>query len=167
MPTGTRIKEIRKQKGLTQKQLGELCGMYESQIRKYENGNANPKIETLQKIADALGVGVYEFLEDDLFDATDDDPEYERNIIDDKANSILQDKHLTKEEKKKKIKDLSTQVAIMMKTHSDRIDNTAKTMMHIYLDELNAEGKSKALEQVEMLTKIPEYRKDNGNNNNR
>ena len=27
MPTGTKIKEIRKQKGLTQKQLGDLCGM--------------------------------------------------------------------------------------------------------------------------------------------
>ena len=62
MPTGTRIKELRKQKGLTQKQLGELCGMYESQIRKYENGNANHKIETLQKIADALGVPITELI---------------------------------------------------------------------------------------------------------
>ena len=62
MPTGTRIKELRKQKGLTQKQLGELCGMYESQIRKYENGNANPKIETLQKIAFALGVPITELI---------------------------------------------------------------------------------------------------------
>ena len=44
VPTGSRIKEIRKQKGLTQKQLGEKCGMYESQIRKNENGNANTKI---------------------------------------------------------------------------------------------------------------------------
>ena len=62
MPTGTRIKELRKQKGLTQKQLGELCGMYESQIRKYENGNANPKIETLQKIAFVLGVPITELI---------------------------------------------------------------------------------------------------------
>lgn len=55
MPTGTKIKEIRKQKGLTQKQLGDLCGIADSNIRKYENGKQNPKIETLQKIADALG----------------------------------------------------------------------------------------------------------------
>ena len=54
MPTGTKIKEIRKQKGLTQKQLGDLCGIADSNIRKYENGKQNPKIETLQKIADAL-----------------------------------------------------------------------------------------------------------------
>lgn len=70
MPTGSRIKEIRKQKGLTQKQLGEKCGMYESQIRKYENGKANPKIETLQKIAGALGCTINELLNgDDTFKA--------------------------------------------------------------------------------------------------
>ena len=56
MPTGTKIKEIRKQKGLTQKQLGDLCGMADSAIRRYENGNANPKIETLKKISSALEV---------------------------------------------------------------------------------------------------------------
>lgn len=55
MPTGTKIKEIRKQKGLTQKQLGDLCGIADANIRKYENGKQNPKIETLQKIAAALG----------------------------------------------------------------------------------------------------------------
>ena len=62
MPTGSKIKEIRLQKQLTKKQLGDKCGMYESQIRKYETGKANPKIETLQKIADALGVPVTELL---------------------------------------------------------------------------------------------------------
>ena len=36
-------------KGLTQKKLGELCGIADSNIRKYESGNQNPKIETLQK----------------------------------------------------------------------------------------------------------------------
>lgn len=55
MPTGAKIKEIRKRKGLTQKQLGDLCGIADANIRKYENGKQNPKMETLQKIADALG----------------------------------------------------------------------------------------------------------------
>ena len=68
MPTGSKIKEIRIKKGLTQKQLGEKCGMYESQIRKYENGNANPKIETLQKIADALETPITEFTDMPLID---------------------------------------------------------------------------------------------------
>ncbi|NBK00664.1 XRE family transcriptional regulator [bacterium 1xD8-48] len=55
MTAGENIKRIRKEKGLTQKQLGELCGMNEVQIRRYELGGANPKFETVAKIAKALG----------------------------------------------------------------------------------------------------------------
>lgn len=60
MTIGENIKHIRKQKGLTQKQLSELSGINESQIRRYELGlnNSNPKIETVQKIAAALNVPV-------------------------------------------------------------------------------------------------------------
>lgn len=64
MPTGLKIKEIRTKKGLTQKQLSEKCNMYESQIRKYENGQANPKMETLQKIATALECNISDLLDD-------------------------------------------------------------------------------------------------------
>ena len=60
MPLGLKIKEIRKKRGLTQKQLGALCGIADSNIRKYENGQQNPKIETLRKIAHALYVSVIE-----------------------------------------------------------------------------------------------------------
>lgn len=62
MSTSENIKRIRKEKGFTQKELGELCGMYESQIRKYELGKANPKKETLEKIAKALDVSIVELL---------------------------------------------------------------------------------------------------------
>lgn len=57
--TGDVIRKYRIQKGLTQKQLGELCGMADSTIRRYELGLQNPKIETLEKIASALDVSVY------------------------------------------------------------------------------------------------------------
>ena len=56
--TGDMIRKYRTEKGLTQKKLGELCGIADSAIRRYEAGNANPKIETLQKIADALDIPV-------------------------------------------------------------------------------------------------------------
>ena len=56
--TGDMIRKCRTEKGLTQKKLGELCGIADSNIRKYESGNQNPKIETLQKIADALDIPV-------------------------------------------------------------------------------------------------------------
>lgn len=54
MTTGDRIRAIRKEKGMTQKQLGQACGIAETTIRKYELGKLNPKYETLQKIAEAL-----------------------------------------------------------------------------------------------------------------
>ena len=60
--TGDMIRKCRNEKGLTQKKLGELCGIADSNIRKYESGNQNPKIETLQKIADALDIPVNRLL---------------------------------------------------------------------------------------------------------
>ena len=65
MPTGNKIKEFRIKKGLTQKELGNLCGMADSAIRRYENGKANPKMETLQKIATALRCNISELLSDE------------------------------------------------------------------------------------------------------
>ena len=54
------IKRIRKEKGLTQKKLGELCGIDEANIRKYESGKQNPKIETVERIAIALDCSSYD-----------------------------------------------------------------------------------------------------------
>lgn len=58
MTVGERIRAARKAKGLTQKQLGEACGIAEPTIRRYELGKLNPKYETLEKIAIPLGVSV-------------------------------------------------------------------------------------------------------------
>lgn len=49
MAIGENIRKIRKEKKLTQKELGKLCGMSEAQIGQYENGLRNPKMETLKK----------------------------------------------------------------------------------------------------------------------
>lgn len=66
---GENIKRIRISKKLTQKQLGELCRpkMADSAIRRYENGNALPKIETIQRIAAALNVRLSDLVSTDWF----------------------------------------------------------------------------------------------------
>ncbi len=56
MTIGERIKNARKNKDWTQKQLEEKTGINEANIRKYESGRQNPKLETIQKIAEALNV---------------------------------------------------------------------------------------------------------------
>ena len=58
MNTGKKIKLIRTFRGLTQKELGEACGIHEVAIRKYELGKNLPKSEQLRKIAEALNVNV-------------------------------------------------------------------------------------------------------------
>lgn len=65
MNSGDRIRAARKDRKLTQKQLGELCGIAEPTIRRYELGKLNPKYETLQRIADALDIHIYVLLGED------------------------------------------------------------------------------------------------------
>lgn len=72
MNAGVLIKNARKAKNLTQKQLGELAGIAEPTIRRYELGKLNPKYETLQRIAAALGVPVDSLIDDpNRFDVED------------------------------------------------------------------------------------------------
>lgn len=59
MTTGEQIKFFRKQKHFSQKELGELLGVSAAMIGQYETGKRNPKFETLEKIANALGVPVW------------------------------------------------------------------------------------------------------------
>lgn len=62
MSVGTNIRTLRKKKGLTQKQLGELCGMADSAIRFYESDRGNPTHKTLERIAAALNVHVLDLV---------------------------------------------------------------------------------------------------------
>ena len=83
MTLGENIRRLRKEKGYTQKHLAEKCEMYESQIRKYELGKANPKIETIQKIATALDVPISNLLES------------WRNYFSDTPNDVSEDKPIS------------------------------------------------------------------------
>lgn len=49
-----RLRERRKNKGLTQKQLGDLVGASEFTISKYERGINEPDADTLRKICVAI-----------------------------------------------------------------------------------------------------------------
>lgn len=55
---GQSIQRARIAKGLTQKELGEKIGVGTPTISRYETGNQNLTVETIQKIADALGIKV-------------------------------------------------------------------------------------------------------------
>lgn len=55
---GVRIKQLRKESKLTMKELGSRFGLSESTISGYENGNREPNIGTLIKLADFFEVTV-------------------------------------------------------------------------------------------------------------
>ena len=51
---GEMIKSVRKERHLTQEQLGKLVGVQKSQISKLENNTRNVTIETILKVFNAL-----------------------------------------------------------------------------------------------------------------
>ncbi len=53
--------------GLTQKELSLRSGIAQGDISKIENGNANPSIKTLQRLASAMGKDLrIEFVDDKI-----------------------------------------------------------------------------------------------------
>ena len=54
--TGTRIAQLRKEKGFSQAGLAKVVGISREAIGKYERGEASASIETAKKIADAFDV---------------------------------------------------------------------------------------------------------------
>ena len=58
MQTGELIRQQRKLKGLTQKQLADMLGVSSPSIRLYELGKRTPSEDILKRIADALEISV-------------------------------------------------------------------------------------------------------------
>ncbi len=48
--------DARRETGLTQKELSERTGIAQGDISKLENGNANPSLRTLQRLAEGMGM---------------------------------------------------------------------------------------------------------------
>lgn len=58
---GKRIKQIRKEKQLTQEKLAELINIEVPSLSNIETGKFAPSIETLQKLSEVLKVEPWEF----------------------------------------------------------------------------------------------------------
>lgn len=73
MTTGELIKQARKQRNMSQKELAEKLGVSASMIGQYENDLRNPKLETIQRIANALEVDPYSLMDFDTATAALED----------------------------------------------------------------------------------------------
>ncbi len=131
MKAGQRIKIIRKGKGLTQKELGELAKISYKQIGLYEQGKRNPKLETINKIALALGVRIEDITGFEKFDSGEEFEKRRKELL----------------AKNKKTQELTV------------IHSSYEGKMQSLMKKLNNDGKDKAIEQVELLTLIERYTK--------
>lgn len=59
---GLRIKELRKEKGITQTQLANLLGTYPSNISRYEQGKTRMSMNKLVKIANFFDATISSFI---------------------------------------------------------------------------------------------------------
>nr|WP_321397024.1 helix-turn-helix transcriptional regulator [uncultured Desulfobacter sp.] len=55
---GAMLRELRKQKGLTQTALGKRVGLDQKRVSLMENGNPNIRIDSLFRLLSALDVGM-------------------------------------------------------------------------------------------------------------
>lgn len=134
MTIGENIRRIRKSKEMTQKDLAAKLETTPQNLAQYENGKRNPKPETLQKIADALGC--------DAFD-----------LIPKSELTLEQEKELDRQYKE------SIDLYKMQFMGYDAFTSDAEIRTRKAFSKLNSTGQQKAAEQVELLAKIPEYKK--------
>lgn len=53
-----RIRELRQQRGISQKELAETCGILAETLSLYEHGHTEPSVRSLAALADVLGTSV-------------------------------------------------------------------------------------------------------------
>ena len=124
------IKKIRLEKGMTQKELGEKCGLADSAIRRYELGGANPKLETLKKIADALDVATISFIDFDKL------------------------RELNRQEVRLGLDGMELGL-VLQDIHDFLKEDEYELLLQYY--KLNDEGKTEAIKRVNELTEIKRY----------
>ena len=66
MSIGSRIKELRTNRGITQEELAQKIGVTKGAIGNYENGVSSPKIELMYKLFDALDCDANYLHQDDM-----------------------------------------------------------------------------------------------------
>jgi transcriptional regulator with XRE-family HTH domain len=58
----TKIKNLRKQKGLSQTEMSKIAGIVRARLSEIENGKGNPTQKTLKKIANALNCEIRDII---------------------------------------------------------------------------------------------------------
>lgn len=79
--TGKFIAELRKEKSLTQAQLGDLLGVTNKTISRWENGNYMPDLAVLQSLCAVLDVNINEMISGRRLDEVDFRQQADNNLL--------------------------------------------------------------------------------------
>ena len=155
-----RLKEARKNAGLTQAQLSKKLGITAQSYSQYETGKRNPKFETVKKIAMALEIDVYDLLID-----SDMTPREAMSILRAVDTKQYIENTEQKTESEQKIEQRINQFESMAKQRVV-VDNMIQQLelenaIKKRIANLNTDGQKELLHQAELISKIPEYRMDN------
>ena len=83
-----RLKELRKEKKLSQKELAKTIGVHYRTLQNWENGESQIKPDKAQQLADFFGVSITHLL-------SYDDNDFEKQIRIDTLNDIINKLHKT------------------------------------------------------------------------
>lgn len=88
MNVGNAIKEFRKRKGLSQKDLAQTCGLSANAMCSIENNESFPSKEPMEKISAALGIPASYLM---VFSVTDKDVPEDKRVVFNAIKAILMD----------------------------------------------------------------------------
>ena len=147
MTIGEAIKAARIKANMTQATLAKKLNVTPQNISQYERDLKKPKYETLQKIADALGVTV------DYLSGHTNQPNVRLATQEDIERYFGGVSYITEDG-----------VAVLAvkpepPDHDPKKCNENYSKLCAAFDRLNETGQKKAIENVEDLAKIPEYQK--------
>lgn len=91
---GEFLAQLRKEKNMTQEQLGEKLGVTNKTVSRWENGNYLPPVEMLQGLSDLYGITINEILSCQRLDEGEYKEKAEETI-----KSVLQNSGFTLKEK--------------------------------------------------------------------
>lgn len=165
-----KLREIRVEKGLSQKSLGEKCGLTQQAINRIEQGQRKIDVDLLLRMSDALNVPVSEILsyDDMIGDITSsgtivymeaDMVEYKRIIDKQKSGDGFTpyDIRFVSDYIKKDAKIREWFVINGLKSHEENMRNIQSSY-----EQLNEEGRKEAAKRIGELAEIERYTKPDG-----
>lgn len=110
---GAFIAELRKEKGITQKELAEKLAISDKAISKWETGNSIPDVTILIPLAEELGVSVTELLECRRIEQAENMDTTQTDVLVKKVIELSEEERFQKKKKNRKIYLISVVISVL------------------------------------------------------